>query len=175
MNVVLDAVDDRRPAAADLLKRIRENGWMAITSPFSILEMLEAKKNDKWAANLLEQGLSFFQIQRRLGQRRTGRTSLNSRSLGEVYEDLQTKLRPISELITFPTPTSSLMNRAEDISAATNIEATDVFHLATALEFGCDLLVTSDADFLKLAGSYIIAVTPESFQRGLAELGQSYG
>lgn len=66
------------------------------------------------------------------------------------------------------------MNRAEDISAATNIEATDVFHLATALEFGCDILVTSDADFLKLAGSYIIAVPPERFERGLEEFGRSY-
>ena len=167
-------MDDRRTASSELLMRIRENRWLAITSPFSILEMLEAKKNEKWAATLLDQGLTFFQVQRRLGQRRTGRTSLNARSLAEVYEDLQTKLRPLSEFITFPAPSSSLMNRAEDISAATNIEATDVFHLATALEFGCDILVTSDADFLKLAGSYIIAVPPERFERGLEEFTRSY-
>ena len=169
VNVILDSVDARRPAASVLLDRIRENSWSAITSPFSILEMLEAKKSDKWAEILLGRGMSFFQVQRRLGERRTGQSRLSRQSLNEVYQDLQAKLQPISEFVTFPAPSSSLMNRAEDISAATNIEATDVFHLATAIEFGCDILVSGDNDFIKLAQGYIIAVLPDRFERGLEE------
>ena len=169
VNVILDAVDARRPSASELLDRIRENSWSAITSPFSILEMLEAKKVDKWADILAEQGMSFVQIQRRLGERRTGRSSLNRQSLNAVYQELQLKLQPVSEFVTFPAPLLSLMNRAEDISAATNIEATDVFHLATAIEYGCDILVSSDTDFVKLAQGYIIAVPPERFEGGLEE------
>ena len=64
------------------------------------------------------------------------------------------------------------MNRAGDLSASTNIETTDVFHLATALEYTCDILVTSDADFLKLASELIIAVVPERIDRGLDDFRQ---
>ena len=172
VNVILDVVELRRDASSEVLGVIRENQWSAVTSPFSILELLEAKKSDKWAENLLRRGLSFFQVQRRLGERRTGRSSLSRQSLNEVYQDLQTALQPISELFTIPSPTSSLMNRAEDISASTNIEATDVFHLSTAIEYGCDILVSGDNDFVKMAQGYIIAVLPERLERGLEEFRQ---
>ncbi len=173
VNVILDAIYDRRPHSSQLLARISADNWTAITSPFSILEMLEAQKADKWAADLLAQGLTFFQVQRRLGERRTGRSSLSRRALNEVYVDLQGRLQQIVQPVTFPAPTSSLMNLAEDISASTNIESTDVFHLATALEYPCDILVSGDSDFIRLARDYIIAVTPDGIDRALAEFHQN--
>ena len=169
VNVILDVIDGRRAAASDLLEMIRERAWQAITSPFSILEMIEAKKADRWAEQLLAQGMSFYQVQRRLGERRTGGSRLRTPHLNQVYNELRTKLQPIAEIITFPAPTLSLMNRAEDISASTNIEATDVFHLATALEYACDILVTGDTDFVNLARDFIIAVVPERIASGLDE------
>ena len=129
--------------------------------------MLEAQKADKWAEGLLAQGLTFFQVQRRLGERRTGPSRLGRRELNEVYSDLQNRLQEISRNLIFPEPTSSLMSMAEDISAATNIESTDVFHLATALEYGCDILVSGDSDFVRLAREYIVAVTPDGIDRAL--------
>ena len=110
VNVILDAMDNRRPAAANLLSRIEHEQIETITSPFSILEMLEAKKADKWALSLLDQGLSFFQVQRRLRTMRTGPSRLKKQSLDQVYRDLQEKLQRVYRLITFPAPTSSLMN-----------------------------------------------------------------
>ncbi len=154
--MLLDVIDARRPSTGTIMDRIRENRWPAITSPFSTLEIFEAKKADKWAEKLLAQGMSFFQVQRRLGERRTGRSRLTQKDLEEIYRRLRTKLTPIAEIITFPEPTSGLLKRAEELGAATNIEATDIFHLATALHFGCDILVTSDADFVKMATDYII-------------------
>lgn len=172
-NVLLDAMFGRRRAAQSLLERIRENRWPAITSPFSILEMLEAKKADKWAEKLLVEGWSFFQIQRKLGERRTGPSQLRRKELEEVYLNLQARLKPVLEIVTLPEPTPGLFDRAEDVSASTNIEATDVFHLATALEFGCDMLVTADRDFAKLAKEYIITTVPEGFEKALQEFYRS--
>ena len=169
VNVIFDTIYDRRPSSSQFIARIGAENWTAITSPFSILEMLEAQKADKWAAGLLGQGLTFFQVQRRLGERRTGRSSLSRRALNEVYVDLQGRLQQIIQRVTFPAPTSSLMNLAEDISASTNIESTDVFHLATALEYPCDILVSGDSDFVRLARDYIIAVSPEGIERSLDE------
>lgn len=172
-SVLLDIIDGRRQSARVLLERIQENHWPAITSPFSVLEMLEAKKADKWAEKSLAEGMSFFQVLRRLGARRTGRSRLRPRDLAEVYRDLRAKLLPLTGIVTFPEPTPRLLNRAEDISAATNIEATDIFHLAAALEFGCDILVTADGDFANMARDYLIAVVPESFDRALEQFYRS--
>lgn len=169
VNVILDAIYDRRPSSSQFIARISSENWTAITSPFSILEMLEAQKADKWAADLLARGLTFFQVQRRLGERRTGRSRLNRQALDQVYGNLRSRLQTISQHLTFPAPTSSLMNLAEDISASTNIESTDIFHLATALEYGCDILLSGDSDFVGLARDYIIAVTPDGIDRALAE------
>lgn len=169
VNVILDAIYDRRPSSSQFISRISSENWTAITSPFSILEMLEAQKADKWAADLLARGLTFFQVQRRLGERRTGRSRLNRQALDQVYGNLRSRLQTISQHLTFPAPTSSLMNLAEDISASTNIESTDIFHLATALEYGCDILLSGDSDFVGLARDYIIAVTPDGIDRALAE------
>lgn len=131
--------------------------------------MLDAKKADRWAEKLLAEGVPFFQIQRRLGERRAGSSRLRRHELEEVYGDLRTKLQPIHEVVKFPEPTPGLLNRAEDISASTNIETTDIFHLATALEFGCDILVTADSDFAKLAKDYIITAVPEAADKAIQE------
>ncbi len=172
-NVLLDAMYGRRESAGLLLQRIRENGWIAITSPFSILEMLEAEKADRWAEKLQAEGMSFFQIQKRLGERRTGSSRLDRYDLEETYTDLRTRLQPVYEIVTFPSPTPWLLDGAEDISASTNIEATDIFHLASALEFGCDILVTADSDFAKLAKDYIITAVPEAADKAIQEFARS--
>lgn len=65
-----------------------------------------------------------------------------------------------------PTP---VLDSAEKICSSTNIESTDSLHLATALHFRCDILVTSDSDFLRLAKPYIIATTPEGIDNALKE------
>ena len=46
-------------------------------------------------------------------------------------------------------------NRASGLCASTNISAADCLHLATALETGCDVLVSADEYFLKEARKYI--------------------
>ena len=86
-----------------------------------------------------------------------------------MHTRLVGRLAEIAASLIFPEMPVPLLDKAEEICAATNIEATDSLHLATALHFGCDILVTSDADFLKFAKPYILATTPEGTDNALAE------
>lgn len=166
-NVLLDTLDQRRQAATDLLERIGAHGWRAITCPFGFLEIIEAKKADRWAETLLSSKLSFWQVHRKIGERRTGKSALPSTELTAVYTDTYARLSPLLKAVIFPDMPSPLLKRAEDICASTNIDAADSLHLATALHFGCDILVTSDADLLKMCRPYINATTPEGIENAL--------
>ena len=168
-NVLLDTVDNRRPASTQLLDRIRDSQWSAITSPFSLLEMHEAKQADRWAERLLVSGFTFFQIQRRLGERRTGRSALSRAELNNVYQDLMQALDPLLDIVTFPEMTAGLLTQAENVCASTNIDAPDSLHLATALYYGSDMFVTSDTTLVRLARPYVIATTPEGFREALEQ------
>lgn len=50
--------------------------------------------------------------------------------------------------------------QAMSLAAETNISAPDCLHVATALQAGCDALVTSDGGLKKAAQGHITAVTP---------------
>ncbi len=140
-----------------------------IASPFAVLEMIEAKQADRWAEKMVASGFTFFQIQRRVGARRTGRDALTRQELNEVYESLHAAMLTRLPAVTFPTFTEGLQNRAEDVCASTNLDAADSLHLATALHYGCDILITSDSDFVRLARPYVIATTPDGFDRAFEE------
>jgi hypothetical protein len=62
-------------------------------------------------------------------------------------------------------------NKAWKIKASTCISAPDVIHLATAMEAGCDMLVTLDNFFLKEAERYIPSCQPEQVEKILKEMG----
>ena len=130
-NVILDFIDSRRPAASQLVDRISREGWSALTSPFTLLEMYEAKQADRWAEKLLSSGWTFFQIQRRVRERRAGRPALSRGELDEVYSNLYAALQPILNVVIFPELTPGLQSRAEEVCASTNLDPTDSFHLAT--------------------------------------------
>jgi len=62
-------------------------------------------------------------------------------------------------------------NIASGLCANTNISAPDCLHLATALEAGCDVLVTTDNHLLEEAKAYIEACHPEKIHELLTKLG----
>jgi len=71
----------------------------------------------------------------------------------------------------FLQPLAGLWDEAEKICADASISPPDAIHLATAVRVGCDLLVTRDSDFMKLAGDYIAASTPERAEPALKAAG----
>ncbi len=153
-----------------MMETIRANSLGVLISPFGILEVIDAKKTDRWTEHMLEQGFSVVQIARRMGARRTGRQSLNRNQLNEVYASIHEVLEGELSMVGFPAPAVGLMNLAEDICASTNLAAADSLHLATALYYDCQLLVSSDSDLIKIAGTYILATSPEGFHNALDSL-----
>lgn len=168
--VLIDVVDDRSESTRQLLEIVRDQRLEVLASPFGILEMIEAKKTDRWAESMLERGYSVVQTARRMGSRRTGPTALTSDQLADVYSVIREVLQGDLEMVGFPAPTLGLMSRSEDICAATTLAAADSLHLATALHFGCKLLVSSDSDLIRIARQYINATPPQGFRNAIANL-----
>ncbi len=168
--VILDFVDKRNESTMRMLDTIKVNNLGVLISPFGILEVIDAKKTDRWTEYMLERGFSVVQIARRMGARRTGRQSLSSNQLNEVYASIHEVLEGELSIVGVPAPAIGLMNQAEDICASTNLAAADSLHLATALYYDCQLLVSSDSDLIKIAGTYISATSPEGFHNRLDSL-----
>jgi len=173
-NVILDAVDGRWPPSADLIERIRAEGWPCSTSRFTFLEMLEVKQEDQFMRNQLAEGLTLSQTVRRLGSRRWGKLALRTGELDRIYGELYVAVETDYPFVTFQRPQSGLWDQAEEYCAATNIGAVDSIHLATAIGVGCDVLVTRDSDFRLIADNYIPAVFPERLEDTLKNLGFSF-
>ena len=168
--VLLDIVDRRSESARQMMDTIKDQDINVLASPFGILEMIEAKKTDRWAESMLERGYTVVQISRRMGARRSGPTALTREQLSEVYTSIRQALQNDLDIVGFPEPTPGLMNEAERICSATTLAAADSLHLATALYFGCRLLVSSDSDLIRTARNYILATPPQGFRNAIANL-----
>ncbi len=168
--VLIDVVDRRSESVLPMMDAIRERGFNVLSSPFGILEMIEAKKTDRWAESMLERGYTVVQISRRMGSRRAGPTALPREQLAEVYAAIRETLREDLDIVGFPEPTPGLMSQAEEICSATTLAAADSLHLATALYFKCHLLVSSDSDLINIARNYIHATPPQGFNNAIADL-----
>ena len=83
--VLLDMADRRSESTLTILDIVCEQQFRVLASPFGILEMIEAKKTDRWAESMLERGFTVLQISRRMGSRRSGPTALTSEQLAQVY------------------------------------------------------------------------------------------
>ena len=168
--MLLDVADQRNVSTQTVLDIVREQQFQVLASPFGILEMIEAKKTDRWAESMLERGFTVLQISRRMGSRRSGPTALTSEQFAQVYTEIREVLRGELGVVEFPEPTPDLMNLAEDICAGTTLAAADSLHLATALHFGCQLLVSSDSDLVRTARDYIDAIPPDGFRNAVENL-----
>jgi len=170
-NVILDVIEERWPPSVSLAERAKAEGWSCSTSRFTVLEMLDAKQEDRFMRNLLNQGFTLSQIVRRLGGRRGGKFSLGQVELDAIYEELSGALSKRLGFIVFQRPLTELWDETEKLCADTNIAPADAIHLATALGAGCDVLVSRDSEFLAIAQSYIPTASPESINGVLKKLG----
>ena len=168
--MLLDIVDRRDEGALETLDIIKDRSLSVLASPFGILEKIEAKKTDRWAESMLDRGYTVVQISRRMGSRRSGPTALTRDELAEVHTSIREALQNDLKIVGFPEPTPGLMNQAEEICSATTLAAADSLHLATALYFGCRLLVTSDSDLIRTARNYISATSPQGFRNAFTRL-----
>lgn len=167
-SVILDAIHKRWQPSVDLMQRIKTENWLCSTSRFTVLEILDVEQEEKFIENLRAQGLLLSKIRGLLGNRRQNMWGLKKRELDEIYIKLYEVLSTEFPFITFEHPlVAELWDKAEDYCSATNIGATDAIHLASAVIIGCDILVTRDNDFCRIADDYILSILPEQIEGAL--------
>lgn len=133
--------------------------------------MLDAKQDERFMRNLLEQGRPLAEIVRRRRERRSGKLSLRSSELDLIFRELNDALKSKLSFVIFHRPLAELWDETEKLCADTNIDPSDSIHVATALAAECDVLVSRDSDLVKIAKPYLPAASPERTGRLLQELG----
>jgi predicted nucleic acid-binding protein len=164
--VILDAIDDRWKASVALMKQIPTEGWDCSTSSYTVLELLDRKKEDEFVGKQLAKGWSPTDIVRRRRQRQ-----LTTRELFNVYDRLTEAIQTHYSFVTFHEAGAELLDSAEEICGTTNLWAADSLHLATAMALQCAVLVTRDTELQRIGSAYVPSVPPESVDGTLQKLG----
>lgn len=164
--IVLDAIDDRWQASVALLEKIQQEGWRCSTSSFTVLELLDRKKEDEFVRKQLTRGWSPTDIVRRRRQRK-----LTANELLSVYDQLTEAIQTRYSFITFHEAGTELLDSAGELSGTTNIWAADSLHLATAMALQCDILVTRDGELQRIGGDYLPSAPPQRVEETLQALG----
>ena len=173
-NVILDAHYKRWTPAVTLMQRIQTEKWKCITSRLTILEILDMEHEQLFIDNLLADGHLLSKVRDLLGMRRQEKWELKSRELNEIYVKLHDYLTKEFSFVDFKHPlTDSFWNKADDYCSTTNMFFADAMHLALAVESGCNILVTRDQDFRRMADDFILAILPEGIDTALAKLHKS--
>ena len=173
-NVILDAHYNRWPPAVALMERIKNEQWKCTTSRFTILELLDIEHEQKFIDNLLVEGYMLSKVRDYLGVRRQERWGLKRRELDDIYTELHNILASEFSCVNFGYPlTESFWNKADDYCSITNIAAPDALHLALAKESGCNMLVTRDKDFRRIADGFILSILPEEIDIALTKLNRN--
>lgn len=164
-NIIVDIVHGFHTPSIDLIETIKRNGWRCATSQFALMEALDVQKDNRFASEKIEEGWTFKKILRKRDDK-----ELSDRSLKIIYEKIKNQFFTPYKFVEFYWLTEEGIDRVIKICKESNISATDSIHLATALEVGCDLLVTSDINFCKKAENYIPTCLPENIIKKLKEL-----
>lgn len=164
--VVLDLFFNRRPASVQLLETARSRGWEVSTSQFTVMEVLDVVQDHRWfVREVAERHRPVSSVVRERHRRKL------------TEETLRTARRDVGQFlgtygfIQYFYLNEDGFNRAAGLCAVTNMSAPDCLHVATAVEAGCDLLVTSDDQVVQEAPDFIDVARPEEAKQKLRELG----
>jgi predicted nucleic acid-binding protein len=171
--IILDAIYNRRRQTSNVLlarakEEVEQGNWLCSTSRWTMLELFDNMQEELFVTSLRIEGNVWSNISRKLHTRRQKEAGLKKPDLDSIWRRLQELITKDYSFIQFKYPKDVAMwDKAEDYCGGTNIGSTDAIHLASALEIGCNILVTTDQDFLPIANNYIISVLPENIDNGL--------
>lgn len=173
--IILDAIYNRREASSLLLtqakQEVEQGNWLCSTSRWTIIELFDCMQEELFVKNLRIEGNLWSNISRRLHTRRQMEAGLQKPSLNSIWKKLHELITRQYSFIEFKYPKDETMwNIAEDYCGGTNIGSTDSLHLAAAIEIGCNILVTTDQDFIAIANQYIATVPPSGVDLAIAKL-----
>ncbi len=167
-NVLGGVLEGHRPSI-HFLETVKKKNWKCSTSIFTLMELSEIRQDNRYIYSQLGLGVHIKKAYRSLD-----RKNLSLDELTSTQENIDTLFRENYPFVTFFTLEGTGWDRALELKATTNISAPDCIQLATAIEAGCDVLVTLDAFLQKEAQSYIPSCIPEKADKTLLELGFAF-
>ena len=167
-NVFAGILDGQHRASIHLFETIEEENWRCSTSMFTLMELSEIRQDNKFIYSQLGLGTHIKKAFRSLDQK-----NLSPDELANTQETIDALFSESYPFVEFFWLEKIGWDRALELKATTNISVADCIHLATAIEAGCDLLVTLDTFFRKEAEVFIKSCLPEQVNKTLQELGFS--
>ena len=164
-NIIVDVIGGKRRSSIHLMETIKEKKWKCSTSHFALMEALDVEKDNMFIFNKLKEGFTFKKILRKRSEK-----DLPKNDLENIYNKLYNSFFISYKFVQFFWLTKIGWEKAIELCRKTNISAPDIIHLATAIEAGCDILVTSDEIFCKNAIKFIPSSLPENFREELKKL-----
>ncbi|HMK94637.1 MAG TPA: PIN domain-containing protein [Candidatus Limnocylindrales bacterium] len=165
-NLFLDLTRNRKnDFSRQIFQDIKNGKYDAVTSTFTLLEIIQEEQERKFAENeLIHNKRSFDEIRIRIHDRNLTRSALE-----EVYDSAWKELNPYieTEKIRVAYLDEDGWDVAADFQKQMNISASDVIHVAVAYIERCDVFVTSDSQLIAVGSSFfkpktLIFSTPEA-------------
>ena len=173
--VIIRKLIEKRPAILlNLMRTIKERKWVCFSSTLGILELSDLKKDDVYLRHKVKEKEEYKEIIKTRDQKK-----LNSDDLKAVKEYISHFLSKYPFFSAYQAP-KEIWGDALTITLNSNIHSVDAVHLAVALGFKADILVTSDTHFITEANNLlnkygynkkIKVVSPEKVFDALSELG----
>jgi predicted nucleic acid-binding protein len=172
--IILDDVYGRRQSSKLLLeqakKEVEQGNWLCSTSRWTMVELFDNMKEELYVKNLRADCELWSSIGRKIGNRHQ-KEALTKPELDTIWKQLHEYTTEKYPFIKFKYPiTEAMWNKAEDYCSGTNISSPDALHLASALEIECNILVSTDGDFMAIAKDYINTVQPSDIDKAISKL-----
>ena len=152
-----------RDTVKELLGSLVERGWNTTTSSFTRMEALERLQESDWVRREVLKRREWRAIRNELN-RGMDLDPLNTRALNRLAKAFYEALIPLDEagVLEITPLNENGWELASELAAGTHVSAADCIHVATALQQGCHLLVTSDQQLRRAAGGRIKTDDPSS-------------
>lgn len=173
--VILDGILGRRQSSSLLLTQAKmevdEGNWKCSTSRWTIIELLDNLQEERYVENLRIEGYLFSRIRSVLGNRRQKEAGLKRPDLDGVWKKVHDYItNEYSFIVTEHPITVELWDKAEDFCASTNLASADSIHLASAIIMGCNILVSTDQDFISIANDWLPTILPADIDIAIRRL-----
>jgi len=125
------------------MDKIKEKGWEVYTSIHTLMELLDVAKDRKF---LLKKVFDEWGSVKDFLRNRD-KKNLNANELEDIRKVINNFFRT-NKFITFGNITEDVWRDVKLIAEESNIHSSDILHLALAIMWECDILVTHDTFFI---------------------------
>ena len=145
--IARDWTHNRNNNSTELLNLIKNRKLKCFISVFGLMELVDIEQEDLFLHKKM-----FIEKESldRIFSKRKSR-DLKNEDLGKSGKYIKVFLENFKKIVTTVDLTEDGWSLALSICADSNLNATDVLHLATAWQSGCNLIVTRDSFFIKEA------------------------